>query len=83
MKNGKVWFVTGAGSGIGASIVKAALKTGERVVATGRNLDRVRKAFRCETEENLAFIQLDVTDETQARAAVQQAVQRFAASTCS
>jgi 3-oxoacyl-ACP reductase-like protein len=36
----KVWFVTGAGSGIGAGIVKAALKAGDRVVATGRNLDR-------------------------------------------
>jgi len=61
---GKVWFVTGAGSGIGAGIVKAALKVGDRVVATGRNLDKLRKAFGPETEA-LAFVQLDVTDETQ------------------
>ena len=73
----KVWFVTGAGSGIGAGAVKAALRAGDRVVATGRNLDKVRKAFGDETGENLAFVQLDVAEETQARAAVEQAVQRF------
>jgi NAD(P)-dependent dehydrogenase (short-subunit alcohol dehydrogenase family) len=72
----KIWFVTGAGSGIGAGIVKAALKAGERVVATGRNLDKLRKALGGETE-NLAFVQLDVADETQAKAAVEQAVRRF------
>jgi NAD(P)-dependent dehydrogenase (short-subunit alcohol dehydrogenase family) len=72
-----VWFVTGAGSGIGAGIVKAALKAGDRVVATGRNLDKVRKGLRGKTEENLAFVQLDVADETQAKVAVEQAVQRF------
>jgi len=73
----KVWFVTGAGSGIGAGIVKAALKAGDRVVATGRNLDKVRKAFDGLIDENLAFVQLDVTVETQAHEAVAQAVQRF------
>jgi NAD(P)-dependent dehydrogenase (short-subunit alcohol dehydrogenase family) len=73
----KVWFVTGAGSGIGAGIVKAALKAGDGVVATGRNLDKLRKALGNETEENLAFVQLDVAEETQAKVAVEQAVQRF------
>lgn len=32
----RVWFVTGAGSGIGAGTAKAALQAGDRVVATGR-----------------------------------------------
>ena len=36
----KVWFITGAGSGIGAATARAALKAGDRVVATGRNPDR-------------------------------------------
>jgi NAD(P)-dependent dehydrogenase (short-subunit alcohol dehydrogenase family) len=72
----KVWFVTGAGSGIGAGAVKSALKAGDRVVATGRNLDKLRKALGDETE-NLAFVQLDVADETQAKAAVEQAVRRL------
>jgi NAD(P)-dependent dehydrogenase (short-subunit alcohol dehydrogenase family) len=74
---GKVWFVTGAGSGIGAGIVKAALKAGDRVVATGRSLDKVRNALKGEAEDNLALVQLDVTDQAQAQEAVAQAVQRF------
>lgn len=73
----KVWLVTGAGSGIGAGAVKSALKAGDRVVATGRNLDKLHKALGGENEENLAFVHLDVADETQAKAAVEQAVQRF------
>ena len=73
----KVWFITGAGTGIGAGIAKTALKAGYRVVATGRNLDKVRKAYRDVASENIAFIQLDVADEAQAQAAVQQAMKQF------
>jgi NADP-dependent 3-hydroxy acid dehydrogenase YdfG len=40
----KVWFITGAGSGVGAATARAALKAVDRVVATGRNLDKLRKA---------------------------------------
>ena len=73
----KVWFVTGAGSGIGAGVANAALEAGDRVVATGRSLDKVRAAYRDVTSDNLAFVALDVADEAQARAAVAAAVERF------
>jgi NAD(P)-dependent dehydrogenase (short-subunit alcohol dehydrogenase family) len=73
----KVWFITGVGSGIGAGIAKAVLKAGDRVVATARNLDKARKALRDVAGENLAFVQLDVTSEVQAKAAVAEAVKRF------
>lgn len=73
----KVWFVTGAGSGIGAGIVKAALKAGDSVIATGRKLDKLQRAFSDVATDNLAFVQLDVADEPQTRVAVQEAVQRF------
>ena len=73
----KVWFITGAGSGIGAGIARAALQAGDRVVATGRNLDKVHNALDDVASENLAFIQLDVTDEAQAQAAVAEAVNKF------
>jgi NAD(P)-dependent dehydrogenase (short-subunit alcohol dehydrogenase family) len=79
----KVWFVTGANSGIGAGIAKAALKAGDRVVATGRNLDKLRAAFDGVTGERLPLVQLNVTDETKAQAAVVEAVERTAASTSS
>lgn len=73
----KVWFITGSGSGIGAGIAKAALKAGDRVVASGRNLDKVRKALDGHSDDKLAFVELDVADEAKARIAVEQAAQRF------
>ena len=73
----KVWFVTGANSGFGASIVKAALNAGDRVVATARNMDKLRSAFPDERRDNLALVQLDVADAGHAEAAVAEAVARF------
>jgi NAD(P)-dependent dehydrogenase (short-subunit alcohol dehydrogenase family) len=73
----KVWLITGAGSGIGAGTAKAALQAGDRVVATGRNLDKLRDALRDVAGDNLAFVRLDVADEAQAKAAVEEAVRRF------
>ncbi len=59
----KVWFITGAGSGIGAATARAALKAGDKVVATGRNLDKVHNALRDVASEGVAFVQLDVANE--------------------
>jgi len=73
----KIWFITGAGSGIGKGIAKAALCAGDCVVATGRNLEKVRKVYPDVAPENIAFVQLDVTKEADARAAVDEAVKRF------
>jgi NAD(P)-dependent dehydrogenase (short-subunit alcohol dehydrogenase family) len=73
----KVWFITGAGSGIGAGTAQAALRAGNRVVATGRNLDKVRNAYRDVASENIAFVELDVAKQVQAKTAVEEALQRF------
>jgi NAD(P)-dependent dehydrogenase (short-subunit alcohol dehydrogenase family) len=73
----KVWCITGAGSGLGTGIARAALRAGDRVVATGRNLEKVRKAYPDAAQENIVFVKLDVADETQAKAAVDEAVERF------
>jgi 3-oxoacyl-ACP reductase-like protein len=40
----KTGFVTGATRGIGAEIVKAVLKAGDRVVATGGDLQKIEQA---------------------------------------
>ena len=45
MSSKKVWFITGAGRGMGADFVKAALAAGHSVVASGRDADRVSKAL--------------------------------------
>jgi NAD(P)-dependent dehydrogenase (short-subunit alcohol dehydrogenase family) len=73
----KVWFITDAGSGIGAGIARAAVKSGDRVVATGRNLDKARAALSDVGSEHVAFVQLDVAQENQATAAVDEALKRF------
>jgi NAD(P)-dependent dehydrogenase (short-subunit alcohol dehydrogenase family) len=53
------------------------LKAGDSVVATARNLDKARNALHDVAGDNLAFVQLDVTDEAQAKAAVEQAAKQF------
>jgi NADP-dependent 3-hydroxy acid dehydrogenase YdfG len=73
----KVWFITGAGSGIGAATARAAMRAGDRAVATGRNLDKVRNALRGVPGDNLALVQLDVTNEAQARSTVDAAIKAF------
>jgi NAD(P)-dependent dehydrogenase (short-subunit alcohol dehydrogenase family) len=73
----KVWFITGAGSGIGAGTARAALNAGQRVVATGRNLEKVRDALRDVASDNLTVVQLDVSKGADAKAAVDEAVKRF------
>jgi len=73
----KVWFITGTGSGLGAGTARAALKAGDRVVATGRNLDKLRTALGQEQGDTLALVELDVTEQAQAKAAIDAAVQRF------
>ncbi|EJO93249.1 oxidoreductase [Pseudomonas sp. NPDC077186] len=72
----KTWFVTGASRGIGAEIVKAALVAGDSVVATGRDLPRLERLF-VPYGDRVLSLQLDVTEESQAVAAVEAAVQRF------
>jgi NAD(P)-dependent dehydrogenase (short-subunit alcohol dehydrogenase family) len=74
---GKVWFVTGASSGIGAGVVRAALESGDRVVATARNVEKLRSAIGQPPSDRLAFVPLDVTGEQQATKAIAAAVEKF------
>ena len=71
----KVWFITGAGRGMGVDIAKAALAAGNAVVATGRNPERVREALG--EAPDLLVVRLDITDSAEAQAAVRTAVDRF------
>src|SRR4051812_49280128 len=75
MTDKNVWFVTGAGRGMGVDIVKAALAAGHAVVATGRNTDAVARALG--EAADLLVVKLDVTRPEDAKAAVAAAVERF------
>jgi NAD(P)-dependent dehydrogenase (short-subunit alcohol dehydrogenase family) len=75
MTDKKIWFITGAGRGMGVDIAKAALAAGDAVVATGRTPDNVAKAVGA--ADDLLVVKLDVTSPADAEAAVQAAVDRF------
>jgi NAD(P)-dependent dehydrogenase (short-subunit alcohol dehydrogenase family) len=77
MGESKVWFVTGASSGIGAGVVRAALEAGDRVVATARNVEKLRAVVGQQASDRLVFVALDVTSEEQAQKAVAAAVETF------
>src|SRR6266568_1241155 len=59
MTHKNVWFITGAGRGMGVHIARAALAAGNAVVATGRNTDTVTKAVG--EADDLLVVKLDVT----------------------
>jgi len=75
MSNRKVWFITGAGRGMGVEIAKAALAAGHAVVASGRDSGRVSKALG--RSNDLLAVKLDVTSRADAEAAARAAVERF------
>jgi NAD(P)-dependent dehydrogenase (short-subunit alcohol dehydrogenase family) len=75
MTDKKIWFVTGAGRGLGIDIAQKALAAGHAVVATGRKADRVLQAIGA--HDNLLAVSLDITDPDAAIAAAQTAVDRY------
>lgn len=75
MADKSVWFVTGAGRGMGVDIAKASLAAGHSVVATGRNADAVSDVLG--KADDLLVVKLDVTRPEDAKAAVAAAVARF------
>jgi NAD(P)-dependent dehydrogenase (short-subunit alcohol dehydrogenase family) len=78
MTDTQVWFITGAGRGMGVYFARAALAAGHQVVATGRTPDTVRAAIgEAGATDDLLVVRLDVTVPAEAEAAVQAAVERF------
>jgi NAD(P)-dependent dehydrogenase (short-subunit alcohol dehydrogenase family) len=75
MTNKKVWFITGAGRGLGLDIAKSALAAGHAVVATGRDPAKVVAAVGA--DDALLAVKLDVTQPDDARTAVEAAVAKF------
>lgn len=75
MSKKKVWFVTGAGRGMGLEFAKAGLAAGDALVATGRDTSRLANLLG--NSDNLLTAKLDITRATDAEAAAQAAVERF------
>jgi len=75
MFNRKVWFITGAGRGMGADFARVVLAAGHQLVATGRDVERLTTALG--PSDDLLAVKLDVTRPEDAAAAVKAAVDRF------
>jgi NAD(P)-dependent dehydrogenase (short-subunit alcohol dehydrogenase family) len=75
MTDRKIWFITGAGRGMGVDFARAALAAGHAVVATGRNPEAVTRAVGA--SDDLLVVKLDVTRLSDAEEAARAAVERF------
>jgi len=74
----KVWLITGASRGLGRAFTEAVLEAGHRVVATARNPDQLAD-LEGRYSEKIRSVALDVTNEAQAKAAVEAAMESFGA----
>ncbi|MFE4456021.1 SDR family NAD(P)-dependent oxidoreductase [Nocardia tengchongensis] len=70
----RVWFITGASSGIGRELAIQALASGEAVVAVARHTETLAGLAQ---SEQLLTIEADVRDEPAVMKAVEQSVARF------
>lgn len=74
----KTWLVTGSSRGFGRALCEAILAAGDSLVATARDPDALAYLFD-RAPDRLVTTRLDVTDEVQAVAAVDLAIERFGA----
>ncbi|KAK2798832.1 hypothetical protein FQN50_008693 [Emmonsiellopsis sp. PD_5] len=61
MAESSVWFITGASSGFGTALAEAALKAGNRVIATARNPEKAAREHPQIEALGGKWLQLDVT----------------------
>ncbi|RYD55763.1 MAG: SDR family NAD(P)-dependent oxidoreductase [Sphingobacteriales bacterium] len=72
----KVWFITGSSRGFGRVWTEAALKRGDKVAATARNLASIAD-FKEKYGDNVLTLELDVTKPEQVKTTVEQAFNHF------
>jgi NAD(P)-dependent dehydrogenase (short-subunit alcohol dehydrogenase family) len=76
--SGRVAFVTGAASGIGYGLVQNFLRLDMKVVAVDVNPEHLRQVRQeLAGREDAHFVQADVGDRDQVRAAADEAIRRF------
>jgi NAD(P)-dependent dehydrogenase (short-subunit alcohol dehydrogenase family) len=72
----KVWLITGASRGLGRAFTEEILKSGDRVVAAARNPEQLADVAS-KFGESVRTVSLDVTNEAQAKRAVEAAIETF------
>ncbi|KAJ8082730.1 hypothetical protein PM082_008586 [Marasmius tenuissimus] len=56
-----VWLITGTSSGFGKRLVSSVLARGDLVIATARDLEKLKSLHTGNEHENLRLVQLDIT----------------------
>lgn len=72
----KTWLITGCSSGLGKSLAEAALKKGDKVIVTARNLKTV-KEFKERYPQTALILSLDVTSQSMIKECVKKSVDYF------
>ncbi len=77
MTDSKIWFITGTSKGFGRIWAEAALKRGDKVVATARDASTLEALSDRYGEDSVLALELDVTDKAAVDAAVAQGHEKF------
>ena len=72
----KIWLITGSANGLGRTLAEAVLESGDRLVATARNPERLND-LKEKYGEQVVLFALDVTDSAASKAAIAFAVETF------
>ncbi|MDR0262132.1 MAG: SDR family NAD(P)-dependent oxidoreductase [Sphingobacterium sp.] len=72
----KIWFITGSSRGFGKIWTEAALKRGDKVIATARKLSAIAHLNE-KYGDNVLSLELDVTDTEKVKTAVEQGYEHF------
>ena len=76
MTSPKIWFVTGASSGLGAALCRAVIARGDCLVAGARRTERLQP-LRDLAPDRILTLPLDLTDEGSRQSAIDAAETRF------
>ena len=76
VENTRVWFITGASSGLGYEFTKKVLESGDKVVGVARNIEKLNE-LKYQFEGMLLPLRLDVTDRSAVFTTVETAIKHF------
>ena len=74
---GRSWFVTGCSSGLGRALCERLLESGQKVVATARDVSKIED-FAKHFPDQVILARLDITDEASVTETVRAALSRGA-----
>src|SRR5216684_237539 len=75
-KLSRVWFITGTSTGFGYLLAEEALKRGERVIATARDVSKLSRLAR-QYPDRIHTFRLDVTNRNEITSIAQQGITAF------